>query len=285
MGSRGYFQIEYELLDTEISDAALGLLVRLRHDCALRESDGVINRYLVAGAPKELVAELIRHDLLTDTAEGYRDVGFLTCNRSRQQRAAERAAWSRRQRKHRASAVPITRDTPRDVTGESHRSESESESESESGAEAEDKEQHLETSSPLSPETGDGEDFELHVVPSVVVSDEELILRHWEKSTGRKARLTPPRRKMLRRARSLYPLEECLDAAEGWQWSAHHRGENDRHQMYNDLELIFRDPASIERFRDYKRTQAPALTQKGRDAMGYSAQLKAWADDLKAAGR
>jgi len=282
MSSRGYFQIEYELLDPEISDAALGLLVRLRHDCSLRESDGLINRYMVAGAPKELIAELIKHGLLTYTANGCRDAGFLTCNRSREQRAAERAAWARRQQKHRASATPdVTRDVTAGLTHESHRSESESESESES----KDKEQHMETSSPLSPVNGDADVFGLQVVPGIVASDEELILKDWEASTGRKAKLTPARRKMLKRARSLYSLEECFDAADGWRYSAHHRGENDRHQIYNDLELIFRDASSIERFRDYKRTQAPALTHRGRDAMAYSAQLQSWAAEIEAEGR
>jgi hypothetical protein len=77
----------------------------------------------------------------------------------------------------------------------------------------------------------------------------------WVVSTGRTGRthLDPKRRKKIQAALRDYPIEDVLDAVRGWEYSPHHRGENDRHTVYNDLELLLRDASQIERFRDLAR--------------------------------
>ena len=74
----------------------------------------------------------------------------------------------------------------------------------------------------------------------------------WQTSTGRtRTRLDKPRRALIRRALADYPVEDVLAAVDGWRHSPHHRGENDRHTVYNDLSLLLRNGEHIERFRDY----------------------------------
>jgi hypothetical protein len=77
----------------------------------------------------------------------------------------------------------------------------------------------------------------------------------WKASTGRNGRtlLDEKRSKLISTALKSYPLEDLLDAVRGWEKSPHHRGENDRHTVYNDLELILRDSRHIEQFRGYWR--------------------------------
>jgi hypothetical protein len=83
----------------------------------------------------------------------------------------------------------------------------------------------------------------------------EQVFEAWTASTGRvRTVLTPKRRKLIRRALDLYPLDDLVAAVRGWRHSPHHRGENDRHTVYNDLELLLRDAAKIERFRDLELT-------------------------------
>lgn len=81
----------------------------------------------------------------------------------------------------------------------------------------------------------------------------------WTTSTGRTgSRLDPKRRKVITAALRSYPLDDVLDAVRGWQHSPHHRGENDRRTVYNDLELLLRDASQIEKFRDLQR-RAPSV--------------------------
>lgn len=73
------------------------------------------------------------------------------------------------------------------------------------------------------------------------------------------AKLTGARRDLiLRRARE-YPVADLIDAVQGWQHSPHNRGDNDRDQPYCDLELLLRDAAHIERFRDLQRRAGPTI--------------------------
>jgi len=71
-------------------------------------------------------------------------------------------------------------------------------------------------------------------------------------------RLTPARRQLIVRRLQDWPLPDLLDAVRGWQHSPHNRGENDRGQPFCDLELLLRDAAHIERFRDLQRQPPPA---------------------------
>lgn len=80
----------------------------------------------------------------------------------------------------------------------------------------------------------------------------EYVFAAWVESTGRsRVRLDDRRRKLIRIALRDYPMEDVLAAVDGWRHSAHHRGENDRATVYNDLSLLLRNGETIERFRDY----------------------------------
>ena len=60
--------------------------------------------------------------------------------------------------------------------------------------------------------------------------------------------LGPTRSKVIRRALELYEEETLRMAIEGCAASAWHAGANDRECAYNDVELILRNEAHIERF-------------------------------------
>ena len=86
----------------------------------------------------------------------------------------------------------------------------------------------------------------------------EAVFAAWLASTGRSHRtvLDTKRRRTIRAALDLYPLEDVLDAVRGWEHSAFHRGEHPQNRAsrpYNDLDLLLRDAAHIERFRDLAR--------------------------------
>jgi len=89
----------------------------------------------------------------------------------------------------------------------------------------------------------------------VSLSPLHQVFRAWIQSTERTGRteLDDKRRRLIQNALKTYPLEDVLDAVDGWRFDAHHRGENDRGRPYNDLGLVLRDPEHIERFRDFKR--------------------------------
>lgn len=80
-----------------------------------------------------------------------------------------------------------------------------------------------------------------------------LVFDAWVTATGRDAartKLTDKRRRLIRKALADYSLEDLVAAVRGWKHSPHHRGENDRDTVYNDLELLLRDAQHIEKFRD-----------------------------------
>lgn len=82
-------------------------------------------------------------------------------------------------------------------------------------------------------------------------SPTERIFEHWAFMLAKNARRTalgPARRKTIDKALALYDEETLLLAVEGCAASAWHAGENERGRPFNDLELILRDEAHIERF-------------------------------------
>jgi hypothetical protein len=90
-------------------------------------------------------------------------------------------------------------------------------------------------------------------------TDVELVFEAWKQSTGHpRARLDEKRKRLIKRALAEYPLDDVVDAVRGWEHSPHHRGENDRHTVYNDVELLLRDARNIEKFRDLERGEHPA---------------------------
>lgn len=82
----------------------------------------------------------------------------------------------------------------------------------------------------------------------------------WKETTGHtRAILTPDRSRVIKKALALgYDVNDLIDAVRGWRHDPHCRGENDRHTVYDDIELLLRDAKHIEKFRDLERGQGPA---------------------------
>jgi hypothetical protein len=99
-----------------------------------------------------------------------------------------------------------------------------------------------------------GSAFAPHAQASAAASDRtptERIFDHWVFMLHKNARRTalgPTRRRSIERMLALYDEETLLLAVEGCAASAWHAGENDRGRAFDDLELILRDEAHVERF-------------------------------------
>jgi hypothetical protein len=81
------------------------------------------------------------------------------------------------------------------------------------------------------------------------------VFEAWVAATGKdpgRTRLDDKRRRKIVDALKTYPVNEVIEAVEGWKHSPFHAGENERGTVYNDLTLILRDSANIERFRDLR---------------------------------
>lgn len=92
-----------------------------------------------------------------------------------------------------------------------------------------------------------------------------LVFDAWKASTKKTAatKLDKDRTRRITAALKDYPLEDLLDAVRGWEHSAHHRGDNATGTVYNDLGLLLRDAAHIEKFRDLARGPRES-TRRGR---------------------
>lgn len=87
---------------------------------------------------------------------------------------------------------------------------------------------------------------------------EQRIFDAWRDSTNHpRARLDDKRRKLIRSRLREYPEQDLIDAVRGWRHSPHHRGENERQTVYNDLGLLLRDAANVEKFRDLEQNPPP----------------------------
>lgn len=92
-------------------------------------------------------------------------------------------------------------------------------------------------------------------------SPTQQVFDAWVEATGKRkgaTKLTDERRRLIRKALKTYPVDDLVDAVRGWKHSPHHRGENDRHQVYNDIELLLRNAKQIETFRDLERGASTA---------------------------
>jgi hypothetical protein len=80
------------------------------------------------------------------------------------------------------------------------------------------------------------------------------VFEHWVRATGRdlkRARFNARRRsKVMARFREGYTLDDLKAAVDGILRSPWHQGENPDAKRYDDLELICRDGAQVEKFRD-----------------------------------
>lgn len=96
------------------------------------------------------------------------------------------------------------------------------------------------------------------VEPTLDVRDLDPVGRvfaAWIEAAGRTGQtvLSPKRRRLIRQALADYPLDDVLDAVRGWKFSEFHCGANHGHKVYDEIELLLRDPEHIEQFRDLMR--------------------------------
>lgn len=88
---------------------------------------------------------------------------------------------------------------------------------------------------------------------SVPISEVEEVFNHWVatfRSNGRGPTpvLSDKRKSKIAKAIKDYGVKTCTDAISGCALSDWHMGENPRGKKYDDIELILRDSAHIERF-------------------------------------
>lgn len=85
-------------------------------------------------------------------------------------------------------------------------------------------------------------------------SDAQRVFDAWRESTGKDRAVFDGKRKSIVKARlKEFPVEDLILAVQGWKNSPFHRGENDRQKVYNELELLLRNAAKVEEFRDLAR--------------------------------
>jgi hypothetical protein len=113
------------------------------------------------------------------------------------------------------------------------------------------------------------------------------IFDHWVTMMGKRAGMVafgPARRKVVERALGLYSEEVLCLAIDGCAASAWHGGDNDRGRPYNDIELILRDEAHIERFaEDGERLHQAALAQWRQDRATQAAPAEPAEDPVQVA--
>jgi hypothetical protein len=110
----------------------------------------------------------------------------------------------------------------------------------------------------LSMKDGDYRLFDLPPVekasgPTAAAEDVRRVFDHWVEvhRTPRKGPepvLSDKRKSKITRAIADHGVEVCLQAISGCAMSEWHMGDNPRRKKYDDLELILRDAAHIERF-------------------------------------
>ncbi|MFA9269219.1 MAG: hypothetical protein ACEQSX_00455 [Baekduiaceae bacterium] len=84
-----------------------------------------------------------------------------------------------------------------------------------------------------------------------VVDPVAVVWETWQTSTGHlRAVLDSKRRSRITKALAQFDLDDVLAAVQGWRESPWHRGENPTETVYDGIELLLRDAAHIERFRD-----------------------------------
>jgi DNA-binding transcriptional ArsR family regulator len=89
-------------------------------------------------------------------------------------------------------------------------------------------------------------------------TDTERVFEAWVTATGKtRSQLTGDRKGRIVRYLRDYPVDDLMDACRGWKKHPHYRGENDRGEIYNDLDMCLRDAKHIELFRDLERGIIP----------------------------
>ncbi|WP_010598993.1 hypothetical protein [Rickettsiella massiliensis] len=88
----------------------------------------------------------------------------------------------------------------------------------------------------------------------------EQLFKHWQQTMNHpKAKLDKKRRKTINQALETYTVEDLKKAIDGCSKTAFNMGQNDNKQRYDDIELILRDSAHIDRFiHQSEATNTPA---------------------------
>lgn len=91
--------------------------------------------------------------------------------------------------------------------------------------------------------------------PGITREDIRKVFDVWRIASGRsdQTQLSDKRAKLIKQALSRYDMQTVLDAVTGWRYSPHHRGENDRNTVYNEIELLLRNEGYVEKFADLTR--------------------------------
>lgn len=101
-------------------------------------------------------------------------------------------------------------------------------------------------------------------------SPAEQVFDHWVWMTGKNPRRVafgPDRRRAVDKALALYDIDVLLAAIEGCASHPHNNGDNARGEVYDDLELILRNEAQIERFaRRGDKLRAAVVRARAREA-------------------
>jgi len=91
-------------------------------------------------------------------------------------------------------------------------------------------------------------------IPAVAL-DEKLadaefqVFEHWRVRLDHpRAKATTERKRLIAKWLKVYTVDELHRAIDGVKLSPYHMGQNDRHKIYDDLELILRDAKHIEGF-------------------------------------
>lgn len=110
-------------------------------------------------------------------------------------------------------------------------------------------------SEPSEPSEPSGEkplssELDLQLVEQPAVVGFTAVFDHWKRVMGHPDAKPIEKRKraVARRLDEGYTVEQLKQAVDGCALTPHNMGENDRHERYDDLELICRDGAHVERF-------------------------------------
>ena len=100
--------------------------------------------------------------------------------------------------------------------------------------------------------------------------DQQLVavFDEWRTVTGHpKAQLDNNRKRRIAAALRSHGFDTTMAAVRGVQWSPFHLGQNDSGQRYDDVTLILRDAAHLERFAEYEQdpTTRPRADTSARD--------------------
>ncbi len=262
MSGLPWFRVDVDLtdhpkvhaLEAIVGDAALSYVVRLwswtmRYAARGRLADGARTALEAAcrwrGKSGELVAALIITGFL-DEVNGGLEVHDWWLSQGKVVEKAEKDALRKRER--RADGAKTARAASADgartarVRDETRRNDIEASVEHGSTAPLE----LVPTPTPKAPPTT----AEARRAAEASLTDDEYqVFEHWRQTCNHpRAVATPERRRVLAKALQLYPVAELQASIDGCAASPWHRGENDRHRAYDDLELILRDARHIEGF-------------------------------------